>query len=92
MKKAWPRAITQVSILNKFSHLGTNRYLTPSKDPGKVRDLMIKIIKIKRSSGITILFNFSIPRSIPKETIIKVNIIARANQKIVLGVPAKLLK
>ena len=92
MKNACPSAITHVLTLNKYSHLGVNKYLTPSIAPGKVNDLKANNIKIIKSNGIIILFAFSIPFVTPIITIIRAINIAIAFHNIVSLLPAKLLK
>ena len=59
-KKAWPIAMIHVSLLNKYSHLGTNKNLYPSMAPSNKLTRMARIINKIKKAGINILLTFSI--------------------------------
>ena len=63
-KKPCPRAAAHTSgvILEKS---GRNRYFSPSPAPGRVTDLTAMAITVRKSTGIIIFPNFSIPLFTP---------------------------
>ncbi|SJU32620.1 Uncharacterised protein [Clostridioides difficile] len=77
---------------NKCPQSGFNKYSTPASELGKLKDLIIKTIKIINNNGIIILLIFSIPFVTPKLTITSVITTASACHNITLGLLEKLAK
>ena len=58
-KKACPMAMIHVSLLSKYSHLGTNKNLYPSMAPLNKLTRMARIINKIKKAGINTLLAFS---------------------------------
>ena len=64
-KNACPMAMTQVSALRRYSHLGMKRKRYPSAEPSRKNTLTARIIKRPKKAGISTLLTFSIPLVAP---------------------------
>ena len=60
-KNACPMAMTQVSVFNRYSHLGINKNRYPSKAPSRKNTRTAKTTNNPKNAGISTLLIFSMP-------------------------------